>query len=199
LGTIAYLKTLIKDPAVASVTPSSRFAVERVCSGIDFTRARTIVEFGPGLGVFTEYLLRHMAEDAVLVAIERNPDFADKLISRLSDPRLAVHTASAEEVLSFVAERSADYVISGIPFSLIPSPSREQILASTSRCLRTEGNFITYQTFPPPASLDHFLRKPMQSYFRVVKTSYEFRNIPPLRIYYSTPLVEELQPQPAAV
>lgn len=187
MGTISYLKTLVRDPGVASITPSSRYAVEKVCSYLDFSRANTVVEFGPGLGVFTEYLLKRMPKDSVLIAIERNHDFAEVLLKRFSDSRLVVHAASAEDVLNFVAERSADYVISGIPFSLITPPEREKILANTARCLNPEGGFITYQVFPPPASLDNFLRKPMESYFRVEKKGYELRNIPPLRIYYGAP------------
>jgi len=54
MGTLTYITTLIKDPAVASVTPSSHFAVQRVCSFIDFRRAALVVEYGPGLGVFTQ-------------------------------------------------------------------------------------------------------------------------------------------------
>ncbi len=72
MGTLTYIKTLIKDPAVASVTPSSRFAVQRVCSFIDFPRAALVVEYGPGLGVFTQYLLGQMGPQGRLVAIEKN-------------------------------------------------------------------------------------------------------------------------------
>jgi len=183
LGTLTYLKTLLRDPDVASVTPSSKFAVKRVCSYIDFKNAELIVEFGPGLGVFTEYLLEHMPENSKLLAIEKNPRFVDKLRRQLNDPRLVVECASAEEIANFLPDGSVDYVVSGIPFSMIPPLERSKILANTAKALKPSGRFLTYQVFPPPASMDSFLRKPMEEHFELLSKSYEFRNIPPLRIY----------------
>jgi phospholipid N-methyltransferase len=187
MGTLTYIKTLIKDPAVASVTPSSRFAVQRVCSFIDFPRAALVVEYGPGLGVFTQYLLGQMGPQGRLVAIEKNPRFSEHLGHRLHDPRLHIVTGSADKIGDLVEARSADYVISGIPFSLLAARVKERILHGTALALKAEGFFLTYQAFPPPASLDSYLRKPMERHFDLVGIAYEFRNIPPLRIYASRP------------
>ena len=197
MGTLTYIKTLIKDPSVASVTPSSRFAVQRVCSFIDFRRAALVVEYGPGLGVFTEYLLGRMGPQCRLIAIERNRRFSEHLVHRLRDPRLHVVTGSAEEIGDLVDARSADYVISGIPFSLLHTRVKERILHGTALVLKEEGRFLTYQAFPPPASLDSYLRKPMELHFDLVGTAYELRNLPPLRIYAgrprAVPLLEALE------
>jgi len=187
LETLTYLKTLITDRDVASVTPSSRFAVRRVCSPIDFSRARLVVEYGPGLGVFTEYLLERMPEGAKLIAFEKNKKFADELKTALPEPALEVHHESAERLLDFVGPGTVDYIVSGIPFSMIPPVERQKILADTARALKPDGRFLTYQVFPPPASLDNFLRKPLEEHFDLVSKHYEFRNIPPLRIYESRP------------
>lgn len=188
MGTLAYLKTLIVDKEVASVTPSSKFAVRSVCSHIDFNRVGTIVEFGPGLGVFTEFLLDRMPKNSRLIAIEKNEGFANKLAKKIKDPRLEVRCESAEQILDFVEEGAVDYVISGIPFSMIPPVERHRILSNTAKALKADGRFLTYQVFPPPASMDKFLRKPLEDYFELVSKHYEFRNIPPLRIYESRKL-----------
>lgn len=187
MGTLTYIKTLIKDPDVASVTPSSRFAVQRVCSFIDFRRASLIVEYGPGLGVFTRYLLSRMEPQGRLIAIEKNRRFSEHLGHRLRDPRLCIVNGSAEEIGQLVEGRSADYVISGIPFSLVPAPAKERILHGTALALKEEGRFLTYQVFPPPASMDSHLRKPMERHFELVGKTYELLNIPPLRIYAGRP------------
>lgn len=187
MGTIAYLKTLLTDRDVASITPSSKYAVKKVLDRIDFKTARVIVEYGPGLGCFTAEILRQMHPECRLIAIEKNEKFVEKLEELFNDSRLRVISGSAEDILDIVKERSADVVISGIPFSMIEPDVREQILRHTARALRRDGKFLTYQVFPPPASMDKFLRKPLEKEFELVDREYEFRNVPPLRIYESRP------------
>ena len=53
----SFVKTLFKDIMVGAVTPTSSFAVKNVCRKIDPAKARVIVEYGPGTGVFTQFLL----------------------------------------------------------------------------------------------------------------------------------------------
>jgi len=187
LGTIAYLKTLLTDRDVASVTPSSKYAVKRVLDHVDFENARIIVEYGPGLGVFTAEILRKMSPDCRLIAFETNAGFIEKLEKRFTDPRMSLVHGSAEDILDTVKERSVDFIISGIPFSMIEPYVREKILKNTARALKPDGRFLTYQVFPPPASMDKFLRKPMEKEFELLDRQYEFRNVPPLRIYESRP------------
>ena len=75
INTLIYLRNLITDIHVASVTPTSRFGVERVCEKISFPENKLILEYGPGTGNFTSILLKNMAKQARLIAIERNSDF----------------------------------------------------------------------------------------------------------------------------
>jgi phospholipid N-methyltransferase len=187
LGTIAYLKTLLTDRDVASVTPSSKYAVKRVLDRVNFENSRLIVEYGPGLGCFTAEILRQMHPECRLIVIEKNVGFVEKLEATFNDPRLRVILGSAEDILDIVQERSVDALISGIPFSMIEPYVREQILKHTARALKPDGRFLTYQVFPPPASMDKFLRKPLEKEFELLDRQYEFRNVPPLRIYESRP------------
>lgn len=188
MSVVKYLQNLLRDPSVASVAPSSRYTVERVCKNIDFPSTKLIVEYGPGLGVFTRYLLERMPERSRLIAFERNPDFAKALLQRIPDPRLCVINVSAERALEFVAassEHPADHVISGIPFSLISPEGKRAIVESTAKLLAPHGTFLTYQVFPPPASLDKHLKTFLEPHFELTRVEYEFRNVPPLRIYES--------------
>ena len=79
INTLLYLKNLITDIHVASVTPTSRFAVERVCEKINFPESKLILEYGPGTGNFTSILLKNMTDHASLIAIERNSSFCSVL------------------------------------------------------------------------------------------------------------------------
>jgi phospholipid N-methyltransferase len=89
-----------------------------------------------------------MRTDAVLIAIEMNPDFVSYLRSAFADKRLHVIEASAEsvdEILRRFGYTRADYIISGIPFSTIPAPLRERILEKTRDLLEPGGAFLVYQ------------------------------------------------------
>lgn len=60
-----FASNFLRDPyMLGSIIPSSRFLVNAVLDGIDWTRARVIVEYGPGVGTFTAEILRRMRPDA---------------------------------------------------------------------------------------------------------------------------------------
>ena len=73
-------RNFLKHPRMlGSVIPSSRFLVDRVLGQVDWPRAGTIVEYGPGVGTLTREILRRLGPEATLVAIETNGDFVSYL------------------------------------------------------------------------------------------------------------------------
>lgn len=146
---LLFARNFFRHPRMlGSIVPSSRFLIKQLLEPINFGRARVIVEYGPGVGVITAQLLRHMRPDAVLIAIEMNPDFVSYLRSAFTDKRLQVIEGSAEsvdEILRRFGYQRADYIISGIPFSTIPAPLRERILEKTRDGLEPGGAFLVYQ------------------------------------------------------
>ena len=119
-----FARNFFKHPSMlGSVIPSSRFLVKNLLDRIDWDRARVVVEFGPGVGTITREVLKRMRSDAVLMAIELNDEFVEYLGATIHDPRLRVVHGSAEHVRRLLAEQglaSADYIISSIPYSLLP-------------------------------------------------------------------------------
>jgi len=146
---LLFARNFFRHPRMlGSIVPSSRFLIKQLLEPINFARARVIVEYGPGSGVITAELLRHMRSDAVLIAIEMNPDFVSYLSSAFTDKRLRVIEGSAvsvDEILRRCGHMRADYIISGIPFSTIPAPLRERILNKTRDMLEPSGAFLVYQ------------------------------------------------------
>jgi phospholipid N-methyltransferase len=183
VGTLAYIKNLVTDRYIASVTPTSIYGVRRVCEKIDFAAPRVLVEFGPGTGVFTRYLLERTRPEARFVLIERNRNFAAILRSKFRNPRVTVINDSAENVVAILKGSGAlpaDYILSGIPFSFFPPELRRRIVSATYAALRAGGKFLAYQTFyQSPAHL----RVPLEARFGSIRVEYEMRNIPPLAIY----------------
>jgi phospholipid N-methyltransferase len=168
---------------LGSLVPSSRFLVKTLLSQVEWDRARILVEYGPGIGTFTREILKKMRPDATLVAIELNPAFVSFLRREIQDPRLRVIYGSAVEVravLEQLGSASADYIISGIPYSTMPDSDRRQILRESRRMLDPKGAFLVYQF---TGTVLPYLR----SSFRSVRQDFELLNILPARIFCCSP------------
>lgn len=183
MSTVNYVKCFLRDKDVASITPTSPFGVKRVCKKIDFTRANVIVEYGPGDGVFTEYLLKKIRPSAHIVLIERNQDMFKCLTKAFRNERVHIFNDSAENVGALVNGQlpgKPDIIISGIPFSNIDHQARQDIIRQSHQVLAENGKFLAYQTF---YQKDEHLFVHLKQYFRTVKSEFELLNIPPMRIY----------------
>jgi phospholipid N-methyltransferase len=182
--TLLFARNFFKFPTMlGSLIPSSPFLVNDLLSQVDFERARVIVEYGPGVGTFTQEILKRMRADAHLVAIELNEEFAGFLKDELTDHRLhAVHASACDvgKVLSDLGLPSADYIISGIPFSTMPKSLRADIMRKSREALRPDGALLVYQ-------FTRAVRPYLESSFGSVQENFQVLNILPARIFYCTP------------
>jgi phospholipid N-methyltransferase len=168
---------------LGSIVPSSRFLIRQLLEPVDWSQARVIVEYGPGVGVITAEVLRRMRPDAMLIAIETNPAFVSFLRASIQDERLHVVEASAEavdEILRRYGQSNASYVISGIPFSTIPAPVRENILLKTREVLEPGGSFLVYQ-------FSSRVLEDLQRIFRYVRRKFEPLNVLPAHLFFCQP------------
>ncbi|HET6228732.1 MAG TPA: methyltransferase [Longimicrobiaceae bacterium] len=181
---LLFAHNFVKHPTMlGSAIPSSPFLIHHLMNQIDWKQARVIVEYGPGVGTITGEILRRMRPDAHLVVLETNEDFVRFLSTSVRDPRLhVVHGSAAdiEAVLERLKIDRADYIISGIPFSMMPEDVRAALVRATRDALRPNGAFLVYQF--SSAVLPH-----LQEVFGTVRKEYELLNIPPAHLYYSTP------------
>lgn len=179
MSKLHFLKTFIKDRDVASITPTSRHCVKKVCTHIDFSKDFLLVEYGPGNGVFTEYILENMTAGSRLVLIEANKDFVSHLEKTFTDPRVEVHNILAgnvEDVLKPEEVGNVDYVLSGIPFSFLKPDRKREVLLATKSILKDGGKFLAYQT-------SGHLKKPVMEVFGNYETEFVALNIPPYFVY----------------
>jgi phospholipid N-methyltransferase len=191
MSTLVYLKNLFTDRYVASVTPTSRLAVEKVCEKIDFDSRRVIIEYGPGTGVFTQNLLKNMTPDSRVLAIERNANFCGILEREMVDPRLSIFHDDAGNVLDVMKscnEPQADYILSGIPFSFLPPEKKMEVLLNAHAALKPGGKFLAYQHF---CQLPDHLRNHLEKVFPSFRTQYFMFSLPPLLIFEA---VKETEP-----
>ena len=180
MGTLSYIKNFIKDRDVASITPSSSHLVKRVCRWIDFDTPGTIIEYGPGDGVFSRYIASNMHPESSLVLVESNDGFVNELrsLEQNYDQVTVVHDR-AENVASIMDQEGideADYIISGIPFSFLEDDVRTELIETTRESLNDQGKFLVYQNY-------NHMEDPLRRHFSHVEKEYILLNIPPMYAY----------------
>lgn len=177
--TLAFFKGFLDNPErVGSVIPSSRFLERRIVETADISRARLVVELGPGTGGTTRAMLRALPPEGRLLTIEINPEFAARLAA-IDDPRLINHVGSAVDIDSILAQYGLgrpDAVVSGIPFSTMPPTTAREILSSLWSSLGYGGRFVAYQFRSHVARFGREL-------FGSPDVTMELRNAPPMRLY----------------
>jgi phospholipid N-methyltransferase len=177
-----FLRGFLKNPVmVGSIIPSSRVLIEKMLAPVDWANTKLFVEYGPGVGTFTRPILDRLAPDATLVTLDTNPDFTRFLTHSIDDPRLVAVTGSAADVESILQERelgTADYVLSGLPFSTLPPGVGEAIAEATAKVIRPGGAFLVYQFSPK-------VRDFIEPHFAPIKRGFEWVNVPPATLFWA--------------
>jgi phospholipid N-methyltransferase len=174
-----FFKRFLQRPfQIASIVPSSRALVERVAAKIDFDRARVLVEYGPGEGVHSREIARRMRSEARLLLFELDPVFSRDLERQFADdPRVIVLNRNAADLPLEMEARGishCDYILSGIPFSILEIDKKRALLKATYDALAPGGSFIIYQ-------VTNELRQ-HATIFDQAESEYFLQNIPPMFI-----------------
>jgi phospholipid N-methyltransferase len=177
---LAFLLGFVRDPSsVGSVVPSSNRLERRMVHNARIAEARTVVELGPGTGGTTRALLKAMSPRARLLSIELDPIFHARLTSTVSDLRHFAECASAERISELLAAHrlpAPDAIVSGIPFSAMPTAVGERIAAAISAALAPGGRFVAYQVTP-------WVSTYTSPHLGPPKFEVELWNIPPMRVF----------------
>jgi phospholipid N-methyltransferase len=181
-----FFKRFLKRPfQVASIIPSSKAMVERVASKMDFTQPRVIAEYGPGEGVHSRKIARRMTSDSHLLLFELDAAFARDLKRQFAnDPRVHVIHGDAATLPYELKRRGfpeCDYILSGIPFSILKIEKKRALLQKTYDALAPDGSFIIYQVTNE--------LKQHATLFEHGESEYFLQNIPPMfiTVFHKTP------------
>ncbi len=176
-----FLKRFLRSPwQVASIVPSSKTLIRKVSDKMDHSSARVIAEFGPGEGCHTREIARRMRPDSHLMLFEIDPELCVHLRKQFaSDPRISVHNDDCVKLPEVLAEKGlphCDYVVSGIPFSILEKAKKREILDHTYTVLAPQAHsaFIIYQVTNELRSRGHC------DHFGRVESEYCLRNVPPM-------------------
>jgi phospholipid N-methyltransferase len=176
---VLFFKRFLQRPfQVASIIPSSKALVDRVASKMDFTQPRVIAEYGPGEGVHTREIARRMNAESQLLLFELDPDLSRDLERQFgNDPRVHVINGDAARLpdeLARLGIEACDYIVSGIPFSILEINKKRALLQKTYDALLPGGAFIIYQ-------VTNELRQ-HATLFQHAESEYFLQNIPPMFI-----------------
>jgi phospholipid N-methyltransferase len=199
---LRFLREFLRDPGrTAAIAPSSPRLAERMLSGLDVGSMRSIVEYGPGTGVFTRAVLERLPAGWVdqcapvaapgrrtFIAIEYNPELASLVRSRF--PGVCVENESAEHVEAICARHGVgpgqvDLIVSGLGWVAIEPGLCTRMLEATRRMLRPGGEFRTFGyhvgLMMPHAA--HFRREIARVFPGVTRTRAVWANLPPAFVY----------------
>ena len=174
-----FFKRFLQRPfQVASIIPSSKALVKKVARKMDFSQPRIIAEYGPGEGVHTREIARRMSADSQLLLFELDAAFSRDLQRQFAnDPRVHVINGDAATLPEELRRRGighCDYILSGIPFSILPIKKKRALLEKTYEALADGGQFIIYQ-------VTNELRQ-HATIFDGAESEYVLQNIPPMFI-----------------
>ena len=181
MGTIDFLKEGLKNiKTVGTISRSSKSLCKGAIKHVNFDEANLIVELGAGDGVITEHILKNMKEDAKLLAFEVNENFC-QILKDIDDDRLIVIEDSAEHIGKYVEELGAkhiDYIISAIPFVVVPKEVGLKIVQECSKYLKKSGLYIQVH-------YSLIMKKLYKSLFGNVDVNFIPLNVPPAFVLVS--------------
>lgn len=180
---ILFVKSLVESPGeIGQVTPSSRFLAGGMVANLDLSSARAVVEFGPGTGAITKAIVKKCGTETTFFALETNANMITIWQRRF--PNHKIIRDSAENISQHLSQhnlKEADYIISSLPFALLPPDLGERILSNAYEALRPGGVFVTYQYVH--ARVINSVMRLLKKTFTEVDTSVVFRNLPPAFIF----------------
>jgi phosphatidylethanolamine/phosphatidyl-N-methylethanolamine N-methyltransferase len=147
---------------------------------MDHTVPRVIAEYGPGEGCHTREIVRRMHADSRLFLFELDGELCTHLKTQFAnDRRISVHHADCATLPNVLADSGlshCDYVVSGIPFSILEKDKKREILNNTHSVLRPEPHsaFIIYQVTNELRTNGHC------DHFAHAESEYCLINLPPM-------------------
>ncbi|MSU55453.1 MAG: SAM-dependent methyltransferase [Candidatus Taylorbacteria bacterium] len=167
----------IKHPIQnASIIPSSITAAKAMLDNIDFSTIKTVVELGPGNGVFTNEILKKSSKNTTIILIEIEKTYVDLLNKKFSGKVIVEHGSAycLNTILKKYNIDRPDLIISGLPFSI---PGIKKELLNPIKKHTENGTIFRFFTYLPPIMKHIYIDLPVR------KVSFVLKNFPPLWIY----------------
>lgn len=173
-----FLKSFITSPkAVGSVVPSSRYLVNVIVSGIDWSSLGSIAELGAGTGVVTKAIDRQRSRDSEFLVFECDAYMRAALERRYDS--VAVHDDAFDlrKVMESRGLSGLDCIVSGVPFVNFSQEDRTFLLQEIHDLLNPGGIFVALQ-------FSRNIRPYLKSMYAEMNTTHVWANVPPAYVYH---------------
>lgn len=167
---------------VASVTPSGR-ALSSLMTAEITSQTGTVIELGPGTGVFTAALLRQGVAEENLVLVEYGAEFANQLANRFPAAKTVQMDAAQLRKLPLHATAPVGAIVSGLPVLSMPMRKVYAILSGAFSHLRHGGAFYQF-TYGPRCPISRPLLDRLG--LKATYVGWTFANVPPAAVYRIT-------------
>jgi phosphatidylethanolamine/phosphatidyl-N-methylethanolamine N-methyltransferase len=149
-------------------------------------RSPVVVEVGAGAGAVTAAIAQQVDEAATVIAVEKDPELAERLRSRNLGVRVV--TADAGTLPAILADHGVDRVdviISVLPWTLFGPRQQREFLAIFAGALRTDGVFTAaaYSASYWMPAARRFRRELGLVFGEVLPTRTMWRHFPPAMTY----------------
>jgi phospholipid N-methyltransferase len=149
---------------------------------IDWNLPLNIAELGAGTGVFTRAIVRRMTEKpdekpkGKLMVFEIDPALKSMIEKEFEGLVVYGDARELPRIMENLSVRHLDYVVSSLPFAVLPPRMTASILDAVDASLKPEGRLIAYQ-------YSKHMKPYFEKRFESVKISFVLRNVPPAFVY----------------
>jgi len=180
---LSFLSAWISAPTcIGAVAPSGGALAELIASEIN-PMSGSVIELGPGTGVFTRAVLARGVSEESMTLVESLPEFAELLRQRFPKTRVlcmdAVHLGKRD----LFQEACVGAVVSGLPLLSMSSRKVISILRGAFRYMNAQGAFYQF-TYGPWCPVPKVLLDRLG--LRATRLGSTVFNIPPATVYRIT-------------
>ncbi|MGH3899668.1 MAG: class I SAM-dependent methyltransferase [Pseudonocardiaceae bacterium] len=186
-----FLAAAMRSPRdVGTLLPSGPELARRLAAVVPRVgppgRSAIVVEVGAGAGAVTVAIVEQVDQDAVVIAVEKDPELAERL--RLRELGVRVVTADAATLPAILAAHGvdrADVIISVLPWTLFGLQQQREFLTTFAGALQTDGVFTAaaYSLGYWTPAARRFRRELEQAFGEVLPTRTMWRHLPPAMTY----------------
>ncbi|HEU0128282.1 MAG TPA: methyltransferase domain-containing protein [Pseudonocardiaceae bacterium] len=149
-------------------------------------RPMVVVEVGAGDGAVTRAIAEQAGPEAVVIAVEKDPDLAERLRTRGLGVRVV--TADAATLPAILAEQDvdrADVIVSVLPWALFSPQRQRDFLDTFSAALDADGVFTAaaYSSAYWTPAARRFRGELERTFGEVLPTRTMWRHVPPAMTY----------------
>lgn len=180
---LQFLQGFIKNPLkVGSISPSSPDLALRMIEGIQADENNVVLEIGCGTGAITKFLQNLIPSRKSYLGIEIENDFVKKLNMEFSNLNIVCGNAcDAVKILEGQDLGKISYIISGLPFVVLPKEVSNGILREVDKFMEKGCVFRTFQyahgyNLPPARK---FRKRLTERYGNIERSDLILKNLPP--------------------